>query len=240
MRALSLRLLVICTLLTPANPLPALANQVDASNATVLITGYMDVVDGSTQEHVPYNCAGVVVGLQNQQATTVGVLTARHCVMPTRELQAGDSTLLDPEQQSIKVQFRDGDVGTFIGVAVGALEKDDVALIRVDATHPHAAVGYPVFRIASGARLYVIGHSHDRPWGVKSARSINGIKTTGIEDWAHTSMIECSTCAAGDSGAGVWDGNWKLVGIFNAVTAQFGLFTSSERIRDGLGTQAQR
>jgi hypothetical protein len=242
----------------PAVPSPALANQAQADNATVLITGYMDVVGGchfsspaadalvakdcerqrnSSVVRLPYNCAGVVVGLQDEHATTVGVLTARHCVMPTRELDAGDVTLLDPEQESIKVQFHDGDVGDFIGVAVGAFEKDDVALIRVDTKRPHGTVGSPVFNVADGAQLYVIGHSHQHPWGLKYARSINGLRPTGIEDWAHTSMIECPTCAAGDSGAGVWDSHWKLVGIFNALTAQYGLFTSSQRIRDGLGTR---
>jgi hypothetical protein len=232
------------------SPSPARAGQADAENATVLITGYMDVIAGcnfksnaasalverdcehqseSTVERWPYTCAGVVVAQPNGTSLSLAVLTARHCVLPMRESQAGDTAMLIPEQQTIGVRFHDGDVGTFRGVATGLSRQDDVALIRVQAKHAHTAAQSEI-AVADGEALFVVGHSHGRTWGKKSARSVNGLKATGIEDWVHTAMMECADCGAGDSGSGVWDSQWRLVGIFNAVTAQFGLFTSTQRI----------
>jgi hypothetical protein len=248
-------LLFVLTLISLPRPAPAGERSV-ALNATVMLTGYIEIVagcnvkpsvaasellarsceqqSGSSVTRWSYRCAGVVIGLHDRHATTLGILTARHCVMPTTELVDGDVSLLVPEQQTIKAVFRDGDVGDFLGVAVGVLDRDDVALIRVDTSRPHPDVSEPDFTIADHQQLYVLGHSHESPWGIKSARSIDGLKPTGIEDWAHTSMLECPECADGDSGAGVWDSHWRLVGIFNAITAEYGLYTSSERIRQAM------
>jgi hypothetical protein len=243
--------LAIIPMLVVVTTSRSFATEAQAVDATVLISGYMDVVAGcnfksnAADEFVAkdcerqhdstiirsfFRCAGVVVDLANSHARSLGILTARHCVLPTRELSVGDTILLFPDETTIRVQFHDGDVGTFVGAALGVLPRDDVALIRVDAKSPHTSVGSPNLTISEGEQLYVLGHSHEYPWGLKHARSVDGVRTTGIDDWEHTSMIECPSCASGDSGAGVWDSHWKLVGIFNAVTAQFGLFTSSQRI----------
>jgi Trypsin-like peptidase domain len=242
--------------LEPATQLSSQAMN-NAENATVLITGYMDVVSGcplhgtgptrafevascstnkdSSVTRLWYRCAGVAEGLQDAGGRSIGVLTARHCIDPTKEMSTGETTLMAPETRTISVHFRDGDTGTYVGEAVGFLQNYDVALIRVDARHPHTAVAQPEFAIAPGEPLHVLGHSHETNWGWKGASSFNGTKGSPIPDWTYTSMVVCPQCNDGDSGAGVWSSDGKLVGIFNAVTAQYGLFTSSQRIKQLTG-----
>lgn len=229
----------------------------DAENATVLITGYVDAVSGCTPEsgsaesdasscakqkdasvsRTWYRCAGVAEGVRDRNGLGIEVLTARHCVEPSRRVFDGAATYLTPDKNTIAVCFRDGDTGRFDGVIDDVVQSYDVISIFVAAHHPHRSVARPEFSIDPGEQLHVLGSLPNVGWGWKDADSVDGTRATLIDDWAYTSMLECPLCGEGDSGAGVWSNDGRLVGIFNAVTQPYGLFTPSMRIRV-LGTTA--
>lgn len=224
----------------------------NAENATVLITGYVDIVSGCTSNgtsptlafdakrcakskdssisRVWYRCAGVADGIADQRGFTIQVLTARHCIEPTKRLDDGEAAFISPEQDTIAVQFRNGDTGRYAGTIAGSPTNYDVVSIRVATRRPHLIVAQPGFAITPGEPLHVLGHCHDFNWGWKDADSLNGTQASAIADWSYTSMVDCPQCNEGDSGGGVWSNDGKLVGIFNAITAQFGLFTPVTRI----------
>ena len=223
----------------------------NAENATVLITGYIDIVSGCSHakgaaipaldvkrctsggagsiNRVWYRCAGVAEGIEDARGYAVDVLTARHCIEPTTEDNYGEGTLLSPEKDTIAIRFHDGSTGQFDG-AFSPTNSYDVELIRVRAQRVHVGIAQPNFAIAPDQPLHVLGHSRNSDWGWKPAKSVDGTQASLIAGWAYTSMIECPQCAEGDSGGGVWSNDGKLVGIFNAMTAQYGFFTASTRI----------
>ncbi len=247
------------TISAGAQPVQQLSSKAmrDAENATVLISGYVDTVSGCWGEsNSPepdaaacakqrdasvnrswYRCAGVAEGIRDAQGRGIEVLTARHCIEPSRRTFDGAAMYVIPDQSTIQVRFRDGDTGRFDGVIQDVVQSYDIVSIHVQARRPHRSVAHPEFSINPGEQLHVLGNFANLNWGWKDADSVDGTQASLIDDWAYTSMLECRLCNEGDSGAGVWSNDGRLVGIFNAVTQPYGLFTPSLRIRV-LGTAA--
>lgn len=153
--------------------------------------------------HTSFICAGVVVA---DTAEHVMVWTARHCLRHALRY----------------VEFRDGSTvdGRTVNVRLGS-GTADVALLGLPAKRLATRLrSVPAFRDEvplEGEPVTVVGHPEGRTWSSCSGTVASMAMPTGMSSFA----VRCPDCTYGDSGAGVFDADGRLVGmIWGAADAR--------------------
>lgn len=172
-------------------------------------------------------CSAVQVAVNDAKATDLTLVTAGHCVHDTNENEMGTSITVHPTLTH--VQFFDGDLGKVESVTV--FPKDDAAFIHVHTQRSHPMPTIYGNGPRRGEKMFVFGDPQSSAWSLQDAMSMQGPVFNGLYDpWKFTYAIECSACAPGDSGAGVWNAQGHLLGIVVAGDGQSTLIVPMSRL----------
>lgn len=233
-------MLVAALFVAAAVPSYASSHLKSIEASTVTLDMYVDVSYNGSTQIVPAQCTAVLVGAGDNKYTEFGALTASHCVNPHAEMTSdGGTVYITPEEQTITASFFDGDTGVYEGQALNFGSRDDIAYIVIHSNRQHRTFARPSFtNVTRGEHLDVFGDPPAGEWLLQQAYATDG--TTEMSDsaypmWTHAYMVECAACGPGDSGAGVWDDQGRLAGIFVAKGDDYGYYIPSSRILEILG-----
>jgi len=141
--------------------------------------------------------SGVVV---RREGDVLTIATAAHVVRRPQSLR-----ILDASRQSY-----------YDVIDVRAISGYDLALVRVRAKKTFPVQPAPFARATVGEAVWVWGNPADTFWTL-SAGTVQTVDTQlPNQSGAPRITIVCASCSYGDSGAGVFSNDGKLVGILSA------------------------
>lgn len=143
-------------------------------------------------------CSGVVV---RARQNTIIVLTAAHCMT-----SAPESVDIGGNGRALK-HFGH----------ISRSETQDLALIEVSDVGSHKAASVASSPIKPGESFVLVGLSYDVNWAVANGfvmASKHYVQYIGFH--GYDIPIACMGCDEGDSGAGVFDADGRLAGIYVA------------------------
>lgn len=205
---------IATTTATPATSAPLM--HIERSTVTVWGNIVDSNADGASADSgkLPL-CSGFVI--QAITPTRLRIATASHCRgVEVEQTPFGD---LSESVTPWYVQFMDGDIGR-INAVEPRYAHDDLQIYDVTTMHAHSDVAQPSAPIHRAQHLWVFGSPAGELWDLQSAMSMSGgvyaADDAGNPLWDHGWLVECSACAGGDSGAGVWADDGTLVGTLVA------------------------
>jgi hypothetical protein len=147
-----------------------------------------------------YECSGVIV---NSKPDRTWILTAKHCTM--NELKYAEIN------GSSKKYIKFGKIIKSYNTDLAVVELFDIGQTNV--------AKIALSKLNTGESFSIIGLSYDIPWAVARGFVIgNDIKTTVDKHDFSFTPLACMGCDEGDSGAGVFNNNGELEGIWVAYT----------------------
>lgn len=162
--------------------------------------------------------SGVVVG--RSPAGNVLILTARHvALLPHLRIVFSDGAT----SEVVRRRLQDMASGRWAG---------DIALLEAKPVASITAADVALTDVLPGAQLRIIGNPFAFRFFTRYARASDTVRVHWVDDHvepiddsgssgdriADSLSMQCVGCAPGDSGAGVFDGDGKLVGVMFGAT----------------------
>ncbi len=207
--ALALAIALLWPSVGSASALSKAENSSVYLNFDVHFKSLMEQEDGTISEEWKMDIPGCSGYIGYSKGATSVIVTARHCFAPEPITFLG-IPVATVEAFPKKVHFFDGDIGTVVSHTESADYDLSIVTVQSRRHHPYAFVSEH-FKRADG--LFVFGMPNGHFWSYSPATAMQGSATYTNPDWPHAYGMDCSSCAPGDSGAGVWDKSGRVVGI---------------------------